>query len=289
MQLLPKPSGKIVSGSIVFDGIELSSLPPSGMQKFRGGKIGYIFQEPMTSLNPVLTIGQQIGEAILLHSDTIDKKCRNKNYPALSKKLRDKIDEISVSLLKKVGVPDPESRLMTYPHQFSGGMRQRVMIAMTLAGNPDLLIADEPTTALDVTIQAQILELIKDIRRQYGMSYIFISHDFGVIRQMCEETIVMYAGRVVECGSTFEIYDNPKHPYTQGLINSIPSEKTEPKKPLYTIAGMPPRQGEQINGCAFRQRCSFAHEKCASTPPLVKIDGTGRQAACFLYSEHGGM
>ncbi len=244
LQILANP-GKIVDGSIIYAGQELVGASKEEMGKIRGNKISIIFQDPMTSLNPVFTIGNQLMEAIMLHTG------------------RDKVEakERAIEMLKLVGVNEPEKRIKQYPHEFSGGMRQRVMIAMALACEPDILIADEPTTALDVTIQAQILDLIRDLQAQLGMSVILITHDLGVVAEMCDEVIVMYAGEVCERGTADEIFYNPKHEYTKGLLRSIPTVSDDDRR-LEPIGGTPVDLLNMPDGCPFSSRCDNAMKIC---------------------------
>ena len=242
-RLLPQPHGKILGGSIRFEGRDLVTLPHDEMRKLRGNDISMIFQEPMTALNPVQTVGKQLAEAILLHTE-----CSKTEVLAQC-----------VEMMKKVRIPAPEQRLQEYPHQLSGGMRQRVMIAMALINTPKLLIADEPTTALDVTVQAQILELIKDLQSDLGMSVILITHDLGVIAEVCDEVAVMYAGRIVERASVFELFANPRHAYTRGLLESIPRLDSKPKALLKAIAGNVPSIADFKPGCRFADRSGKEH------------------------------
>lgn len=271
MRLIPSPPGEIASGEILFNGSDLLKLPISEMRKIRGNKISMIFQEPMTSLNPVFTIGDQIREAILLHQH-VNKTQANEKV---------------VEMLKLVGIPSPEKRVEDYPHQLSGGMRQRVMIAMALSCNPAVLIADEPTTALDVTIQAQILDLMKKLSKELGMAMMLITHDLGVIAETADDVIVMYAGKVVEQGPVKEIFSNPKHPYTRGLLSSIPTfvasslneGKVRPR--LETIPGIVPSLLELPKGCRFQTRCPFATEECKAAEPELRSIGPSHDIACI--------
>ena len=268
MRLLPKPAGVIESGQILFNNTDIASLPADQMHEIRGKRIAMIFQEPMTSLNPVHRIGHQIGEVFQLH------------FPEMGE---GEITTASLELLNKVGIPEPEQRMVEYPHQISGGMRQRVMIALALACKPDILIADEPTTALDVTIQAQILDLIQKLQHETGMAVIFITHDLGVIAEICEDVVVMYAGKVAETASVIQLFKNPKHPYTQGLLDSIPRLETQRKTRLNIIKGMVPGLAELPSGCRFRNRCPHAMEICATEPPPSMQVGEDHFAACYLY------
>ena len=270
MRLLPKPTGVIEQGQVLFDSTDILDLPADKMHEIRGNRISMIFQEPMTALNPVHRIGNQLGEVFRLH------------YTQMSE---EEIREESLERLRKVGIPDPEERMGEYPHQISGGMRQRVMIAVALAANPDILIADEPTTALDVTIQGQILELMKALQSETGMAIIFITHDLGVIAEMCDDVLVMYAGKVAETAPVIELFKNPKHPYTQGLLASIPRLETQRKVALSIIKGMVPSLYELPSGCRFRNRCPHAMAICEIEPPPLVPVGENHFASCYLYQE----
>ena len=269
MRLLPKPTGIIDSGQILFNGSDLVRLPADQMHEIRGKRISMVFQEPMTSLNPVHRIGKQLGEVYRLH------------FAAMSE---NEIRQQSLELLQKVGIPEPEQRMEEYPHQISGGMRQRVMIALALACKPDILIADEPTTALDVTIQAQILDLMQKLQSETGMAVMVITHDLGVIAETCEDVVVMYAGKVAESASAVELFKNPKHPYTQGLLDSIPRLETPRKTKLNIIKGIVPSLYDLPSGCRFRNRCPYAMEICKSKPPPLIEVGENHFASCYLYS-----
>ncbi|MFT8321356.1 MAG: ABC transporter ATP-binding protein [Bacillus sp. (in: firmicutes)] len=272
MQLVPQPSGKIVRGEIRLDGKDLANASENEMRKIRGNELAMIFQEPMTSLNPLFTIGSQLQEAITLHNKIGKKQAFRKG----------------VEMLQLVGLPRAEQLMKEYPHQLSGGMRQRVMIAMALSCQPKLLIADEPTTALDVTIQAQILSLMKDLNEQLGTAIIMITHDLGVVAEICQRVIVMYAGKVVEEAPVREIYKNPKHPYTIGLLRSVPDIRNKQDK-LYSIPGNVPKPGSIKIGCAFADRCEFVHERCRSNnPSLYNADTQQHTVRCFLH-EPGGV
>jgi oligopeptide/dipeptide ABC transporter ATP-binding protein len=265
MQLIPQPPGEIVSGEIHFDGKNLLDLDEDEMREVRGNDIAMIFQEPMTSLNPVFTCGYQIDEAVMLHQG-LDKDLARKQ---------------TVEMLKLVGISDPEQRANEYPHQLSGGMRQRVMIGMALSCNPHLLIADEPTTALDVTIQAQILELLQRLQKELGMAVLMITHDLGVIAEVADRVAVMYAGKIVEAGTVDEIFTDPKHPYTQGLLASIP-KLTEERERLAVIPGMVPDATRFPEACRFSPRCDQAEAICIQTEPeLLEMDGR-RTVACWM-------
>lgn len=266
MRLIPNPPGKIVGGKILFDGEDLLGYNEEEMRKIRGKNIAMIFQDPMTSLNPVLTIGRQITESLELHMKLSGKEARRR----------------AAELLALVGIPSPENRLDDYPHQFSGGMRQRVMIAMALSCNPDLLIADEPTTALDVTIQAQILELINKLKTELGMAVIIITHDMGVVARMADRVAVMYAGRIVEEGPTEQIFANPRMPYTIGLLQSIPRLDEERGHRLNPIRGLPPDLISLPEICPFAPRCDYVQDACyQQVPPLRHVEANQRARCLF--------
>ncbi len=271
LQLVPSP-GEIKSGKIRYhkndEAIDITELAPSSdkMRTIRGNDIAMIFQEPMTSLNPVYTIGNQIGEAIRLHQGTGRREARKR----------------TIEMLDKVGIPAPGQRVDDYPHQLSGGMRQRAMIAMALSCNPALLIADEPTTALDVTIQAQVLDLIQSLQEELGMALMLITHDLGVIAELADEVIVMYAGKVVEQGSLDQIFEDPLHPYTRGLLASIPELGGDKQRSLYSIPGTVPRPLAMPPGCAFSPRCNEAFERCQE-PPLLEEVRDDHAARCWLH------
>lgn len=268
MQLLETPPGKIAGGEILYRGENLLEKTNDEMRKIRGKKIAMIFQEPMTSLNPVFTVGQQITEALMIHEAGMSRQ------QARSK---------AIEMLRMVKIPLPERRIDEYPHQLSGGMRQRVMIAMALCCNPELLICDEPTTALDVTIQAQILELINELKKKTGASIMMITHDLGVIAEVADEVMVMYAGKVVEQGTTDEIFDHPMHPYTAGLMNCIP-KLTDEVEELPVIKGMVPSYDSMPKGCAFCPRCEEARRICEDEMPEL-MGQDGRLVRCFKYTE----
>ncbi len=271
MRLIPTPPGKIVEGKIVFQGDNILEMSDEEVRNVRGNRIAMIFQDPMTSLNPVLTVNRQISEAVILHLGMSKAEAR----------------ERSVELLKMVGIPNAEERINQYPHQFSGGMRQRVMIAMALSCNPDLIIADEPTTALDVTIQAQILELLKKIQQDRGTGLIMITHDLGVVAGMTDRTNVMYAGHIVETASTDELFANPRHPYTLGLLNSIPRLDDQEKGKLKPIRGLPPDLIDLPNMCPFAPRCDYAEEQCFQQNPLLREVVPGHEIACWFNIVNG--
>ncbi len=271
MGLIPNPPGRVASGQILFQGKSLVNMDAAEMRKIRGNKIAMIFQEPMTSLNPVFTIGNQIEEVIELHQ------------PQLSKKER---EAKAVDMLRLVGIPSPDKRVKEYPHQLSGGMRQRVMIAIALSCEPDILIADEPTTALDVTIQAQILELMKKLQKELGMGIILITHDLGVVAETCDTVAVMYCGQIVETADVKTLFNHPRHPYTKGLMNSIPSfdsTKGQRKERLQTIEGMVPSLFDLPAGCNFQDRCVNVTEHCRGSQgePTLRDMEAGHLAACF--------
>lgn len=265
LRLIAHPPGKIVGGEIFFEGRDLLKLQEEEIRDIRGNKIAMIFQEPMTSLNPVLTIGLQIGEALELHRNMNKKEAR---------------EEI-LRLLRMVGIPDPERRIDDYPHQFSGGMRQRVMIAMALSCNPKLLIADEPTTAVDVTIQAQLLEVVKELTTRLGTAVILITHNLGVVARHVNRMAVMYAGRIVEQGPATEVYAHPKHPYTIGLLASVPRLDKPRKERLVPIDGQPPNLISLPPGCSFMPRCSYRMEICSRERPELRSVGDSHSTACW--------
>jgi len=266
MRLVAGPSGQIVGGQILFKGRDLLQLSEEEMRHVRGREIGMVFQEPMTSLNPVLTIGRQLTEGLEIHLGMSQADARKR----------------AEELLGMVGIPDAGRRLRQYPHQFSGGMRQRMMIAMALACNPSLVLADEPTTALDVTIQAQILELMKDLSRRLGVAMLIITHNLGVVARYADRVNVMYAGRIIERGTAQDIYHSPRHPYTLGLLRSVPRLDEPRRSRLAPIEGQPPDLTRLPPGCAFAPRCAFRVERCArEVPPLAPIGAPGHVSACW--------
>jgi oligopeptide transport system ATP-binding protein len=269
MRLIASPPGRIESGEITFKDQDLLKVGESQMRHIRGNKISMIFQDPMTSLNPVLTIGDQIAETIVLHQHKSKHDARAR----------------AIDMLNLVRIPEPAKRLNDYPHQFSGGMRQRVMIAMALACDPELLIADEPTTALDVTIQAQILDLMRDLQRRLNSAIIMITHDLGVVAEVCERVLVMYGGNMVEYGTVEQIFKQPKHPYTWGLLESLPRLDAKERRRLVPIDGQPPNLLRLPAGCAFAPRCRYALPTCATVPPPFIDFGDGHLARCVLYQE----
>jgi len=270
MKLIPQPPGKIVEGEINYNGVNLVELKPNRMRKIRGKEISMVFQEPMTSLNPVFTCGEQIAEALRLHEGLGRREAMDK----------------TVEMLKLVHIPNAERRVKEYPHQLSGGMRQRIMIAMALSCNPKLLIADEPTTALDVTIQAQILDLLNELKAKLGMAVMLITHDMGVIAETAQRVVVMYAAKVAEEAPVADLFKDPLHPYTQGLLRSIPRidlDATERRR-LETIAGtVPTLRGEIAPGCRFAPRCPFVKSVCTEKDPVIKEVKPGHRVACWLY------
>lgn len=270
MRLLPKPSGNIVQGSVMFQGEDLVKLPASQMHRIRGNRIAMIFQEPMTALNPVHRVGHQLMETLELH------------FPKNGKKENRRL---SIEMLQRVGIPAPERRMKEYPHQLSGGMRQRVMIAIALLCKPDILIADEPTTALDVTIQAQILKLLQDMQKETGMAILFITHDLGVIAEICDRVLVMYGGRVIEQAAINKLFESPGHPYTRGLLGAIPRIEDTPKKILNTIPGMVPSLMEFPPGCRFQNRCEYVQNHCRDETPDLKQVENGHDVRCFRFEE----
>jgi oligopeptide transport system ATP-binding protein len=268
MRLVAQPAGQITGGEIIFEGEDLLRKSEAKMRKVRGNRIAMIYQEPMTSLNPVFNVGMQITEALTLHLGLTKRAARRR----------------AIELLQLVGIPSPEQRVDAFPHQLSGGMRQRVMIAMALACRPRLLIADEPTTALDATVQAEIIELLRRLRREFDMSMLLITHDFGVIAELCDRVAVMYAGRIVEEADVFSLFRNPIHPYTEGLLASVP-RIDDTRATLRAISGTPPNPLERGTGCRFAPRCPYAMEVCREKlPDLIEV-GPGRSAACFLSNE----
>jgi oligopeptide/dipeptide ABC transporter ATP-binding protein len=269
MRLVAAPAGRIVGGQILFKGRDLLTLSEEEMRRIRGREISMIFQEPMTSLNPVLTVGRQVTETVEIHLGMTPVQSRAR----------------AIELLSLVGVSDPERRLSQYPHQFSGGMRQRMMIAMALSCSPPLVLADEPTTALDVTIQAQILELMRDLSRRLGAAMLIITHNLGVVARYADRVNVMYAGRIVERGTAREIYANPRHPYTRGLLRSVPRLDEPRRAKLQPIEGQPPDLSRLPVGCSFAPRCSYTVERCRVESPLLTSVGGGHLASCWLAND----
>ena len=273
MGLVPSPPGKITNGEILLNGQDISKYSEKQMRKIRGNDIAMIFQEPMTSLNPLFTIGNQLVEAILIHNPKWSKKQATTR---------------AIDMMKLVGLPRAEQLIKEYPHQLSGGMRQRVMIAMALVCNPKVLIADEPTTALDVTIQAQILKLMRDLNERLNTAILLITHDLGVVAETCERVIVMYAGQIVEEAPVNEIFKNPQHPYTKGLIQSVPDMRYK-KDSLYSIPGNVPKPGSITTGCRFATRCEYAFDRCTQENPALYETSAIHKARCFLLEEKGGV
>ncbi len=266
LRLIPDPPGKIIAGKINFNGVNLLELPQKDMRRIRGNDIAMVFQEPMTSLNPVLTIARQLTETLELHLGM--------NKTAAKQR--------AIELLHQVGIPDPGRRVDDYPHQFSGGMRQRVMIAMAISCNPKLIIADEPTTALDVTIQAQVLELVREMSVEFNTAVVIITHNLGVVARHASRVNVMYAGHIVETGSSEDIYGRPRHPYTLGLLQSVPRLDEPRKTRLLPIEGLPPDLVNLPPGCPFRPRCRYSIDKCAEENPLLMKVGEGHLSACWV-------
>jgi oligopeptide transport system ATP-binding protein len=266
MGLIPIPPGEIRSGRALFEGVDLLAMENAEIRSVRGNEIAMIFQDPMTSLNPVLTIGQQITESLTLHLGLTGAQAETR----------------AIELLEMVGIPLAAERLNNYPHQFSGGMRQRAMIAMGLSCDPKLLIADEPTTALDVTIQAQIVRLVKQLRNEIGMSVIWITHDLGVVAGLADRVIVMYAGRIVEEGPVIELYQRPRHPYTMGLLSSLPRLDADRPETLSSIDGLPPDLILYPSGCPFYARCSYRIDQCMQAPPAIEAVSPNHKAACYV-------
>jgi oligopeptide/dipeptide ABC transporter ATP-binding protein len=269
LQLIQSPPGKIVAGDILFEGEDLLEKSPSEMRKIRGNEIAMIFQEPMTSLNPVYTIGNQISENIITHQKLTKRAARKQ----------------SIEMLRRVGIPSPEKRIDEYPHQLSGGMRQRAMIAMALSCRPKLLIADEPTTALDVTIQAQILEILKRLQREFSMAIIMITHDLGIIADIADRVAVVYAGKVVETADVRSIFREPKHPYTRALYNSIPQLTDTRRRKLEVIPGAVPNPLRFPSGCRFHPRCEFTIEHCREADPKLETLTNRHSVRCFMYNK----
>ena len=271
MRLIPDPPGKILNGEVLFEGEDILRIEMEDMRRIRGGKMSMVFQEPMTSLNPVLTIEKQLTETLQLHMGMTREASRAE----------------SVNLLARVGIPDPDRRVRQYPHQFSGGMRQRVMIAMALSCNPRLIIADEPTTALDVTIQAQILELMKSLTSEFGVALIVITHNLGVVARYADRVNIMYAGKIIERGTAMEIYSNPRHPYTVGLLRSVPRLDQPRRARLDPIEGQPPDLINLRPGCSFRDRCRWAIDRCATEFPELMPVNDGHFSACWAPEQLG--
>ena len=271
MRLIPDPPGRIVNGEVILDGEDILRIDMDDMRNVRGAKMSMVFQEPMTSLNPVLTVERQLTETLQLHKGMGKAESRREG----------------VDLLSRVGIPDPEQRIKQYPHQFSGGMRQRVMIAMALSCSPRLIIADEPTTALDVTIQAQILELMKSLTTEFGVALIVITHNLGVVARYADRVNIMYAGRIIERGTAREIYSNPRHPYTVGLLRSVPRLDLPRRAKLDPIEGQPPDLVNLPAGCAFRARCRWAIDKCATDTPVLEETSPNHWSACWRSEDLG--
>jgi len=271
MRLIPQPPGKIVGGQVMFEGRDLLKLSEDEMRQVRGNKISMVFQDPMTSLNPVLTVARQMTEGMELHLGLDHQQARKR----------------AIELLEMVNIPQAKDRIDDYPHQFSGGMRQRVMIAMGLSCNPQLLIADEPTTALDVTIQAQILDLVRELKQKIGMAIIWITHDLGIVAGLADRVLVMYAGYIIESAPVKDIYADPRHPYTLGLLGSIPRLDAERKKKLTPIEGLPPDLIDPPPGCPFAPRCRFAIDQCLQENPTLQPVALNHHVACWVDTKRG--
>ena len=270
LKLIPMPPGEIVGGEVMFGGQDLLRISPKELREVRGGEIGFIFQDPMTSLNPVIRIGKQITESLDLHTDLSSKEAKAR----------------ALELVELVGLPDAEQRLKSYPHELSGGMRQRIMIAMALACSPGMLIADEPTTALDVTIQAQIIELIKDLRQKLGTALIWITHDLGVVAGLADRVLVMYGGQIVEESPVKALYANPRHPYTEGLLESLPRADQKGEE-LNSIEGQPPSMYSAPTSCSFAPRCPYAFDRCREELPTLRLVAPDQKTACFYDMNNG--
>ena len=269
LKLVPMPPAEITSGRAVFEGEDLLALSPDRLRRLRGDKIGFIFQDPMTSLNPVFTVGYQLTEPLRIHRG-LDKKAARAR---------------AAELLSLVGIPDAERRLRDFPHQFSGGMRQRVMIAMALACDPKVLIADEPTTALDVTVQAQIIEIVKNLRETFGTAIVWITHDLGVVAGIADHVAVMYGGQIVEYADVASLYDDPRHPYTRALLQTLPADGTGARERLASIPGQAPTLDAPLSACPFAARCEHVHERClAENPPLFTVSAS-QKSRCWLEAE----
>lgn len=266
LRLIPSPPGKVVGGEAVFRGKDLLKMDSEDIRQIRGGQISMVFQDPMTSLNPVMNIGKQMAEPLMLHLNMTREQARKR----------------SIELLGMVGIPNAGDRLKEYPHQYSGGMRQRVMIAIALSCNPQILIADEPTTALDVTIQAQIVDLVKRLRDELGMAIIWITHDLGVVANIAHRVMVMYGGYIIEESNVKDLYADPRHPYTLGLLGSLPLIHEETHKKLFSIEGMPPVLYQKPSSCPFAPRCIYAKEQCWNENPLLEPVGEGHRIACWV-------
>jgi len=270
--LVPRPPATVEAERCHFKGIDLLGLREAGLRRIRGAEIAMIFQEPMVSLDPLMTVGRQITEALEAHRDLRGRAARRE----------------AVDLLRRVGIPHPEVRIDEHPHAFSGGMRQRVMIAIAIACRPRLLIADEPTTALDVTVQAQILDLLAELNREHGMAIVLITHNLGIVPWLCDRTMVMYAGRAVELGATRTVLKHPAHPYTAGLLRALPRPDQDPDAPLFALEGRPPRPGETLPGCRFAPRCDLADERCREREPVLAPAAGGAAAACLKAERPSG-